>query len=92
MKYNKKEELEKAAKDLLKLKESINLLDLVINSAALEDVDSLVLQGIVKKYNKVLNKKKQSARPLYWGGFSFVPYFFFFCELFNWYCIKKFIS
>ena len=57
MKINKKEELEKAAKDLLKLKESINLLDLVINSAVLEDVDSLVLQGIVKKYNKVYKEQ-----------------------------------
>jgi len=57
MKINKKEELEKAAKDLLKLKESINLLDLVINSAALEDIDSLVLQGIVKKYNKVYEEQ-----------------------------------
>ena len=51
MKINKKEELEKAAKSLLNLKESINLLDIVIRDAALEDVDSLVLQGMVKKYN-----------------------------------------
>ena len=57
MKINKKEELEKAAKYLLKLKESINLLDLAINSAALEDIDSLVLQGIVKKYNKVYEEQ-----------------------------------
>ena len=57
MKYNKKEELEKAAKYLLKLKESINLLDLVISDAALEDIDSLVLQGIVKKYNKVYEEQ-----------------------------------
>ena len=57
MKINKKEELEKAAKDLLKLKESINLLDLVISDAALEDVDSLVLQGIVKKYNKLYEQQ-----------------------------------
>jgi hypothetical protein len=57
MKINKKEELEKAAKDLLKLKESINLLDLVISDAALEDIDSLVLQGIVKKYNKVYEEQ-----------------------------------
>ena len=57
MKINKKEELEKAAKHLLKLKESINLLDLAINSAALEDIDSLVLQGIVKKYNKVYEEQ-----------------------------------
>ena len=35
---------------------------------------------VVKKYNKVLNKKKLSSRPLYWGGFSFVPYFFEFFE------------
>ena len=53
MKINKKEELEKAAKYLLNLKETINLLDIVIRDAALEDVDSLVLQGIVKKYTKV---------------------------------------
>ena len=53
MKYNKKEELEKAAKHLLKLKEAINLLDLVINSAALYDEDSLLLQKMVKKYNNV---------------------------------------
>ena len=57
MKINKKEELEKAAKYLLKLKESINLLDLVISDAALEDIDSLVLQGIVKKYNKVYEEQ-----------------------------------
>ena len=57
MKINKKEELEKAAKHLLKLKESINLLDLVIRDAALEDIDSLVLQGIVKKYNKVYEEQ-----------------------------------
>ena len=57
MKIKKKEELEKAAKHLLKLKESINLLDLAINSAALEDIDSLVLQGIVKKYNKVYEEQ-----------------------------------
>ena len=57
MKINKKEELEKAAKDLLKLKESINLLDLAISDAALEDIDSLVLQGIVKKYNKVYEEQ-----------------------------------
>ena len=57
MKINKKEELEKAAKHLLKLKESINLLDLVISDAALEDIDSLVLQGIVKKYNKVYEEQ-----------------------------------
>ena len=57
MKINKKEELEKAAKYLLKLKESINLLDLVISDAALEDIDSLVLQGIVKKYNKVYKEQ-----------------------------------
>ena len=52
MKINKKEELEKAAKHLLNLKESINLLDLVINRAALDDGDSLALQIILKKYNK----------------------------------------
>ena len=57
MKINKKEELEKAAKYLLKLKESINLLDLIISDAALEDIDSLVLQGIVKKYNKVYEEQ-----------------------------------
>ena len=57
MKINKKKELEKAAKYLLKLKESINLLDLVISDAALEDIDSLVLQGIVKKYNKVYEEQ-----------------------------------
>jgi len=57
MKINKKEELEKAAKYLLNLKESINLLDIVIRDAALEDVDSLVLQGIVKKYNKVYEQQ-----------------------------------
>jgi len=57
MKINKKEELEKLAKDLLKLKESINLLDLVIRDAALEDIDSLVLQGIVKKYNKMYEEQ-----------------------------------
>ena len=57
MKYNKKEELVKAAKDLLKLKESINLLDLVIRDAALDDGDSLVLQGIIKKYNKVYEEQ-----------------------------------
>ena len=57
MKINKKEELEKAAKYLLNLKESINLLDIVIRDAALEDVDSLVLQGIVKKYNKVYEEQ-----------------------------------
>ena len=57
MKINKKEELEKAAKYLLNLKESINLLDIVIRDAALEDIDSLVLQGIVKKYNKVYEEQ-----------------------------------
>ena len=57
MKINKKEELEKAAKYLLKLKESINLLDLVISDAVLEDIDSLVLQGIVKKYNKMYEEQ-----------------------------------
>ena len=57
MKINKKEELEKAAKSLLNLKETINLLDMVIRDAALEDVDSLVLQGIVKKYNKVYEQQ-----------------------------------
>ena len=57
MKINKKEELEKSAKYLLKLKESINLLDLIISNAALEDIDSLVLQGIVKKYNKVYKEQ-----------------------------------
>ena len=57
MKINKKEELEKAAKYLLNLKETINLLDIVIRDAALEDVDSLVLQGIVKKYNKVYEQQ-----------------------------------
>tara|TARA_R110002111_G_scaffold87419_2_gene136884 strand:- start:114 stop:323 length:210 start_codon:yes stop_codon:yes gene_type:complete len=57
MKYNKKEELEKAAKYLLKLKESINLLDIVIRDAALDDGDSLALQIIVKKYNKVYKQQ-----------------------------------
>ena len=57
MKINKKEELEKSAKYLLNLKEAINLLDIVIRDAALEDVDSLVLQGIVKKYNKVYEQQ-----------------------------------
>ena len=57
MKINKKEELEKAAKYLLNLKESINLLDIIIRDAALEDIDSLVLQGIVKKYNKVYEEQ-----------------------------------
>ena len=57
MKINKKEELEKAAKNLLNLKESINLLDIIIRDAALEDIDSLVLQGIVKKYNKVYEEQ-----------------------------------
>ena len=57
MKINKKEELEKAAKSLLNLKETINLLDIVIRDAALEDIDSLVLQGIVKKYNKVYEEQ-----------------------------------
>ena len=57
MKINKKEELEKAAKYLLKLKESINLLDLVIRDAALDDGDSLALQIIVKKYNKVYEEQ-----------------------------------
>ena len=57
MKINKKEELEKAAKDLLNLKESINLLDIIIRDAALEDIDSLVLQGIAKKYNKVYEEQ-----------------------------------
>ena len=57
MKINKKEELEKSANYLLNLKEAINLLDIVIRDAALEDVDSLVLQGIVKKYNKVYEEQ-----------------------------------
>ena len=57
MKINKKEKLEKAAKYLLNLKETINLLDIVIRDAALEDVDSLVLQGIVKKYNKLYEEQ-----------------------------------
>ena len=57
MKINKKEEREKAGNYLLKLKESINLLDLIISNAALEDIDSLVLQGIVKKYNKVYEEQ-----------------------------------
>ena len=57
MKINKKEELEKAAKSLLNLKETINLLDIVIRDAALEDIDSLVLQGIVKKYNKLYEQQ-----------------------------------
>ena len=57
MKINKKEELEKAAKSLLNLKESINLLDIIIRDAALEDIDSLVLQGIAKKYNKVYEEQ-----------------------------------
>jgi hypothetical protein len=57
VKINKKEELEKAAKSLLNLKETINLLDIVIRDAALEDIDSLVLQGIVKKYNKVYEQQ-----------------------------------
>ena len=57
MKINKKEELEKAAKSLLNLKESINLLDIVIRDAALDDGDSLALQIIVKKYNKVYKQQ-----------------------------------
>jgi hypothetical protein len=57
VKINKKEELEKSAKYLLNLKESINLLDIIIRDAALEDIDSLVLQGIVKKYNKVYEEQ-----------------------------------
>ena len=57
MKINKKEELEKSAKYLLNLKESINLLDIIIRDAALEDIDSLVLQGIAKKYNKVYEQQ-----------------------------------
>tara|TARA_R110002124_G_scaffold231122_1_gene396310 strand:+ start:147 stop:356 length:210 start_codon:yes stop_codon:yes gene_type:complete len=57
MKYNKKEELEKSAKYLLNLKESINLLDIVIRDAALDDGDSLALQIIVKKYNKVYKQQ-----------------------------------
>jgi|TARA_R110000851_G_scaffold9607_4_gene35656 hypothetical protein len=57
MKYNKKEELEKAAKYLLNLKETINLLDIVIRDAALDDGDSLALQIIVKKYNKVYKQQ-----------------------------------
>ena len=57
MKINKKEELEKAAKNLLNLKETINLLDIVIRDAALDDGDSLALQIIVKKYNKVYKQQ-----------------------------------
>ena len=57
MKINKKEELEKAGKYLLNLKESINLLDIIIRDAALEDIDSLVLQQIVKKYNIVYEEQ-----------------------------------
>ena len=57
MKINKKEELVKAAKYLLNLKESINLLDIVIRDAALDDGDSLALQIIVKKYNKVYEEQ-----------------------------------
>ena len=57
MKINKKEELEKSAKYLLNLKESINLLDIVIRDAALDDGDSLALQIIVKKYNKVYKEQ-----------------------------------
>ena len=57
MKYNKKEELKKAAKYLLNLKETINLLDIVIRDAALDDGDSLALQIIVKKYNKVYKQQ-----------------------------------
>ena len=57
MKINKKEELEKSAKYLLNLKESINLLDIVIRDAALDDGDSLALQIIVKKYNKVYEEQ-----------------------------------
>ena len=57
MKINKKEELEKAAKSLLNLKETINLLDIVIRDAALDDGDSLALQIIVKKYNKVYKQQ-----------------------------------
>ena len=57
MKINKKEELEKSAKYLLNLKESINLLDIIIRDAALEDIDSLVLQQIVKKYNIVYEEQ-----------------------------------
>ena len=57
MKINKKEELEKAAKYLLNLKESINLLDIIIRDAALDDGDSLALQIIVKKYNKVYEEQ-----------------------------------
>tara|TARA_R100000781_G_scaffold52132_1_gene34262 strand:+ start:423 stop:632 length:210 start_codon:yes stop_codon:yes gene_type:complete len=57
MKINKKEELEKTAKYLLNLKEAINLLDIVIRDAALDDADSLALQIIVKKYNKVYEEQ-----------------------------------
>jgi pyridoxamine 5'-phosphate oxidase len=35
---------------------------------------------VLEKYNNVLNSNKANMRPLYWGGFSFVPYFFEFWE------------
>lgn len=53
------------------------------NSLALSSNQSNIIEtydDIKKKYNKIFKSKQNLKRPHYWGGFSFVPYYFEFWE------------
>tara|TARA_B100000965_G_C19603214_1_gene764257 strand:- start:3962 stop:4561 length:600 start_codon:yes stop_codon:yes gene_type:complete len=52
---------------------------LAISSDQSQDTESY--QQVVDSYNKVLNSDKNlKKRPIYWGGYSFKPYYFEFWE------------
>ena len=51
---------------------------LSISSAQSEEISSY--EDVIKKYNSVLEKENLIKRPEFWGGFSFVPYYFEFWE------------
>jgi len=60
------------------LKRSRDKNALAISSNQSNIIDSY--QNVQRNYNKIFNTKKILKRPKYWGGFSFVPYYFEFWE------------
>ena len=51
---------------------------LAIASFQSKKIDSY--QSLINKYESILMQNNLSIRPNYWGGFSFIPYFFEFWE------------
>lgn len=51
---------------------------LSVSSNQSSKVDSY--EYVLRNYNEVLDKKKFTKRPKYWGGYTFVPYYFEFWE------------